>query len=60
MPPRVIGIIGGGTTSLVGLLDDGNILKYPIMQGEYANELDIEAAIYERLSNHPRIIGFLS
>ena len=59
MPPGVIGVIGGGTTSLVGLLDDGNILKYPIVKGECANELDVEAAIYERLGNHPRIIGFL-
>lgn len=59
MPPGVVRVIGGGTTSLVGLLEDGTILKYPIVEGECGNEFNVEAAIYKELGNHPRIIGFL-
>ncbi|KAK5687906.1 hypothetical protein LTR17_026660 [Elasticomyces elasticus] len=59
MPPGVVSVIGGGTTSLVGLLEDGTILKYPIVEGECSNEFNVEAAIYKELGNHPRIIGFL-
>ncbi|KAK1093123.1 hypothetical protein LTR48_002954 [Friedmanniomyces endolithicus] len=59
MAPGVVEVLGVGTSSLVGLLDDGNILKYPVVEGECANEFNAEAAIYEALSNHPRIIGYL-
>ncbi|KAK1070030.1 hypothetical protein LTR74_004427 [Friedmanniomyces endolithicus] len=59
MAPGVVEVLGVGTSSLVGLLDDGNILKYPVVEGECANEFNAEAAIYEALGNHPRIIGYL-
>ncbi|KAK0252142.1 hypothetical protein LTR91_005556 [Friedmanniomyces endolithicus] len=59
MPPGVVEVLGGGSTSLVGLLDDGNILKYPSVEGECANELEVEAAIYEALGAHPRVVAFL-
>ncbi|TKA80804.1 hypothetical protein B0A55_01604 [Friedmanniomyces simplex] len=59
IPAGVVEVIGGGTTSLVGLLDDGNILKYPYVKGECDREFQVEAAIYEALGQHPRIIEFL-
>ncbi|KAK1048042.1 hypothetical protein LTR74_017618 [Friedmanniomyces endolithicus] len=59
MPPGVVKVIGGCTTSLVGLLDDGNILRYPIVEGECAKEFEVEAEIYKALGHHPRITGFL-
>ncbi|KAK1085468.1 hypothetical protein LTR33_002078 [Friedmanniomyces endolithicus] len=59
IPPGVVEVIGGGSTSLVGVLDDGNILKYPFVEGESANEFNVEASIYEALGRHPRIVGFL-
>ncbi|KAK0998169.1 hypothetical protein LTS01_005835 [Friedmanniomyces endolithicus] len=59
MAPGVVEVLGVGTSSLVGLLDDGHILKYPVVEGECANEFNAEAAIYEALGDHPRIIGYL-
>lgn len=61
MPTGVVEILGGGTTSLVGLelLDDGNVLKYPLVAGECSNEFAVEVAIYEALGEHPRIIRFV-
>ncbi|KYG40705.1 hypothetical protein M433DRAFT_160030 [Acidomyces richmondensis BFW] len=58
-PPGVVEVIGGGTTSFVGLLNDGKVLKYPIVQGESVKEFEVEAAIYEALGKHPHIIGYL-
>jgi len=59
IPPGVVEVIGGGSTSLVGVLDDGNIFKYPFVEGESANVFNVEASIYEALGRHPRVIGFL-
>lgn len=59
MPPGVVSVIGGGTTSLVGVLEDGNILKYPILEDECSKEFEVEVAVYEALGYHPRIIRFL-
>ena len=58
-PPGVVEIVGGGTTCLVGLLDDGIVLKYPRVSGEWPRELDVEATIYEALGQHPSVIDFL-
>lgn len=61
LPPGVTEIIGGGTTSLVGRLEDGNVLKYPIVAGEPVRDLDVETAIYEggigHASAHHRLPG---
>ncbi|KAF2013566.1 kinase-like protein [Aaosphaeria arxii CBS 175.79] len=55
-PPGLIKRIGGGNSSLVGLLEDGTILKYPLIKGEGMKSLTVENAIYEALGHHDRIV----
>jgi len=59
LPPGVTEILGGGNSSFVGLLDDGTVLKFPHLLAESLEEFEAEAAIYQALGSHPRIIGFL-
>lgn len=58
-PPGVIDLLGAGTTCFVGLLDDGNVLKYRKVQDEPCPELEVEAEIYKSLGHHPFILSYL-
>lgn len=54
--PGQVEWLGGGSSSMVGLLDDGTVLKYPWIKGEEERQFRAEAAMYEALGEHPRII----
>jgi serine/threonine protein kinase len=58
-PPGVIRRIGAGNSSVVGLLEDGTVLKYPLVKGEGRKSLTVEKAIYDALGNHERIVRCL-
>ncbi|KAH9826987.1 Kinase-like protein [Teratosphaeria destructans] len=59
MSPGFVEVVGSGTTSFVGLLNNTNTLKYSIAEGEGVKEFEVDAAIYEALGKHPRIIEYL-
>lgn len=54
-PPGVIKRVGAGSSSVVGLLKDGTVLKYPPVKVEGMESLAVEKAIYDALSDHERI-----
>jgi serine/threonine protein kinase len=58
-PPGVIKRIGGGNSSCVGLLEDGTVLKYPLVKGEKSQNLEVEKTIYDALGCHDRIVRCL-
>jgi len=58
-PPGVTQRIGAGSSYHVGLLEDGNVLKYPLEKGEGMKGLAVEHAIYEALGSHERIVRCL-
>jgi len=58
-PKGVQGIIGFGTSSFVGDLGNGQVLKYPRIARENWQDIEHEARIYAILGRHPRILTFL-
>jgi len=58
-PKGVQGIIGFGTSSFVGDLGNGQVLKYPRIARENGQDIEHEARIYAILGRHPRILTFL-
>ncbi|KAF4417820.1 serine threonine protein kinase [Fusarium austroafricanum] len=52
--------IAGGTTSLVELLPSGDVVKTPLMgdarEEDCRKEIAIEAQVYKRLNEHPRLV----
>jgi hypothetical protein len=59
LTPGVVEVLRGGSTSLVGVLNDWNTFKYPVIAGEAAREFEDKVAIYEALGDHPRGVKFL-
>ena len=57
LPEGVDKIIGFGSSSFIGRIDDRIVLKYPRVPGEHWSRLEVEGAIYETLGPHPRIIA---
>ncbi|KAF2002136.1 kinase-like protein [Amniculicola lignicola CBS 123094] len=56
--PKGVGkVIGFGSSSFIGLLDDRTVLKYPRTAGEHWNRFFIEQQIYNALGSHPRILA---
>lgn len=51
--------VGAGSSSVVGLLKDGTVLKYPLVKGEGMENLAVEKAIYDALGDHERIVRCL-
>lgn len=53
-------LIAGGTTSLVERLPSGDVIKTPwagdIREDDCRREIAIEAQIYQRLGEHPRLV----
>ncbi|KAF2174695.1 kinase-like protein [Zopfia rhizophila CBS 207.26] len=58
-PPGVVKRIGAGNSSVVGFLEDGTVLKYPLVKGEGMESLAVEKAIYNALGHHERIVRCL-
>jgi serine/threonine protein kinase len=56
LPDGVVEVIGFGSSSFIGRLDDKTILKYPRVPGEQWERLVIEERMYKVLGSHPRII----
>jgi serine/threonine protein kinase len=59
VPAGVIRRIGGGSSCHVGVLKDGTVIKYPLIQGEDMSSLTIEYQILTALGKHKRIIQCL-
>jgi serine/threonine protein kinase len=56
LPDGVVEVIGFGSSSFIGRLDDKTILKYPRVPREQWERLVIEERMYKVLGSHPRII----
>ncbi|KUJ07329.1 serine/threonine protein kinase [Mollisia scopiformis] len=56
LPKGVDKVIGFGSSSIIGRLDDWTVLKYPRIPGEQWDRFEIEEHIYNALGSHPRII----
>lgn len=56
-PPEVLKVIGGGHSCRVGLLQDGTVLKYPLI-GDGGTDLDTEDKILTVLGPHNRLIKY--
>jgi serine/threonine protein kinase len=56
-PPEVLKVIGGGNSCRVGLLQDGTVLKYPLIDdgGKY---IDTEDKILSVLGPHNRLVQY--
>ena len=61
MPPGVLTIIGGGSTSRLGLLADGTVLKFSLARDDkFSTEgLEVEDAVLRSLGNHERLVQYL-
>ena len=57
-PEGVLEIIGVGSSSLVGDLGNGQVLKYPLEKEVNEEDIRHEAEIYKILGLHPRILAF--
>lgn len=57
LPEGVDKVIGFGSSSFIGRLDDQTVLKYPRVVGEHWDRFVIEQRIYNALGPHPRIIA---
>jgi serine/threonine protein kinase len=55
-PPGVKEIIGAGTFSFIGAVDESTVLKYPLVSGDDMGQLEIERKLLEHVCPHPRII----
>jgi len=58
-PPGVLISLGGGSTSRLGLLSDGTVLKYPLTPDDTLKGLEIEDAILSSLGSHERLVQYL-
>jgi len=56
LPKGVDKVIGFGSSSFIGRLHDGTVLKYPRVPGEQWDRCVIEECIYKVLGSYPRII----
>lgn len=56
-PPEVLQVIGGGNSCRVGLLRDGTVLKYPLLDDE-GNYIDVEDKILSALGPHDRLVKY--
>ena len=56
LPNGVDKVIGFGSTSFIGRLNDKAVLKYPRVVGEQWERFVIEERMYKALGSHPRII----
>ena len=52
----LFGALPGGGSCHVGVLEDGMVLKYPLVPGENMLSLNVEYQILMALGNHKRII----
>ena len=59
IPLGVVKRIGGGNSFHVGILEDGTVLKYPLVEGEEMRSIVIEKRIYDALGPHERIVRCL-
>ena len=57
LPAGVDKVIGFGSSSFIGRLDDKTVLKYPRTIGEEWGRLAIEKHMYDALGPHPRILA---
>lgn len=55
-PKGVVKVIGFGSSSFIGLLNETKVLKYPRIKEEQWDRFVIEQKIYDALGSHPRII----
>ena len=55
-PPGVKEIIGTGTFSYIGVVDESTVLKYPHVVGQDLEQQEIEIKLLEQVCPHPRII----
>jgi serine/threonine protein kinase len=56
-PKGVKKVIGFGSSSFIGLLDDKTVLKYPRTAEEEWKRIVIEQRIYNAIGSHPRILA---
>ncbi|KAK7177335.1 serine threonine-protein kinase [Paraphaeosphaeria sporulosa] len=56
-PEGVDKVIGFGSSSFIGRLDNTTVSKYPRIVGEQWDRLAIEHRIYDALGSHPRILA---
>jgi serine/threonine protein kinase len=56
-PPEVLKVIGGANSCWVGLLQDGTVLKYPLVDdgGKY---IDTKDKIFSALGHHNRLVKY--
>lgn len=52
------GVIGLGSSTYIGAVDESAVFKYPVAPGEDLERLEIERKFFEVISSHERIIGF--
>ncbi|KAF2254208.1 kinase-like protein [Trematosphaeria pertusa] len=58
LPKGVDKVIGFGSSSFIGRVNDDTVLKYPRIAGEQWDTFVIEQRIYKALGSHPRILAF--
>jgi hypothetical protein len=56
-PPEVLKVIGGGNSYRIGLLQDGTVLKYPLIDDE-GKYIDTEDKILSILGPHNRLVKY--
>jgi serine/threonine protein kinase len=56
LPACVSQVIGQGSSSFIGLIDDKTVLKYPCVKDQEWERFVLEERIYKALCPHPRII----
>lgn len=57
-PPGVTEVIGLGSSTYIGAVDESTVFKYPVAPGEDLERLEIERKFFEIIGSHERIIGF--
>ncbi|KAH8726909.1 kinase-like domain-containing protein, partial [Phaeosphaeriaceae sp. PMI808] len=57
-PRGVSKVIGFGSSSFIGFLNESTVLKYPRVKEEQWDRFDVESRIYKALGPHPRILTF--
>lgn len=55
-PPGVKEIIGAGTFSFIGVVDEFTVFKYPLVPNDGMEQLEIERKLLEIVCPHPHII----
>ena len=56
LPKGVDKVIGFGSSSFIGRIDDQTVLKNPRIPGKEWDRFELEKTIYDALGRHPRII----